>query len=105
MLFQKPNKINCPLRSIIHHIQPTNNSGYPILRLETLGRLANLGLLGVRPGRASDNALPADELGEANLGVDLLHALEVGLGCAFGAKDKVLCIYPLAFWCLCGERG
>lgn len=59
-------------------------------RLETLGGLANLGLLGVRAGSASDNALPTDQLGETDLGVDLLHALEVGLGCAFGAKDDVL---------------
>ena len=59
-------------------------------RLHALSSLCNPGLLGVRPGRARHDALAAQELGQADLGVDLLHALEVGLGCALGAKDEIL---------------
>lgn len=69
----------------------TNRSGYPIHRSHALGGLADdLGLLGVRPGRPRHDALAAQELGQADLGVDLLHALEVGLGRALGAEDDVL---------------
>ncbi len=58
--------------------------------LHALGGLCNPGLLGVRPGRARHDALAAQELSQADLGVDLGHALEIGLGRAFGAEDEVL---------------
>jgi hypothetical protein len=73
-------------------IQATdNNPGYPEHFLNLLSALANLVLLGIRRG-AGNQALgiAAKDLGEANLGVDFLDALKVGLRCALGAEEHVL---------------
>lgn len=88
----------------VFQLFPTKMS---LSRFSGMGDLSILLLLQIRRIVAVHDRIPTQNGVEANLLVDLLHPLEVGLGGTLGAEDDVLydVSCPLMCICLCTGPG